>query len=232
VYRYTLAAVENAVANSTFMMGSLFWRMSNFLYGMQQDTYDVQVRRAWGLLAGGMRGRGRGTGPALRLGRGLLGRGGAWAAPVVGCCPCNSLTPPAHPARSPASSPRLLTPASSPASDPHPPQLTDSTFNYVSNHARVMKQKTNSRPPRPECKLGCWVGKPDAAGNTCTNQPNVCAAWWADFGGVGTQDPAWRSSEKAMAQQINSGRLMVFPTKGACCRPGSGAFDAGCTAAE
>jgi hypothetical protein len=45
VYRYTLAAVENAVSNSTFMMGSLFWRLSNFLYGMQQDTYDVQVGR-------------------------------------------------------------------------------------------------------------------------------------------------------------------------------------------
>jgi hypothetical protein len=96
-----------------------------------------------------------------------------------------------------------------------------------------MKQKTNSRPPRPDCGLGCWIGKQDAsAGNTCVNQPNVCAAWWADFGSVGVQDPLWKSSEKAMAQQINAGRLPVFPTKGACCRPGSGAYDAGCTVAK
>lgn len=52
VYQATYAAADQAVSNSSYYMGTLFWRQGYFLYNTNQDTYDVLVSggagKSWG----------------------------------------------------------------------------------------------------------------------------------------------------------------------------------------
>jgi hypothetical protein len=43
VYQATFSAANQAVSNSSFYMGTLFWRQGYFLYNTNQDMYDVLV---------------------------------------------------------------------------------------------------------------------------------------------------------------------------------------------
>lgn len=35
----------------------------------------------------------------------------------------------------------------------------DSTWGIITDHAGVLRERRVATPPRPECKLGCWVPK-------------------------------------------------------------------------
>jgi hypothetical protein len=87
-----------------------------------------------------------------------------------------------------------------------------------------MKRKLNSRPPRPECKLGAWFGTLDQATNEC-NCTNVPATAEAFYKPTANTEPV----AKKLADDLKAGKDLVFPTKAACCKAGTGAFPEGCS---
>ena len=45
---------------------------------------------------------------------------------------------------------------------------TDSTFRYLAAHAHMLRRIQNSRAPRADCKLGCWLALDASADRTST----------------------------------------------------------------
>ena len=94
----------------------------------------------------------------------------------------------------------------------------------IQDHAEFMKRKLNSVPPRPGCKLGAWFGTLDQTTNerNCANVPAAATAFY-------TPTAANDNVAIKLAQDLKAGKALVFPTKAACCKPGTGAFPEGCS---
>ncbi|GMH44902.1 hypothetical protein BSKO_12859 [Bryopsis sp. KO-2023] len=86
----------------------------------------------------------------------------------------------------------------------------DSTFQYVLRHTGFVNAMTNSQPPGQSCASECWVPNDSGWTRDCKHMPEVCAAFWDN-------------------KNHKSEGLKVYPTKSACCRPGQGAFEEGCS---
>lgn len=110
------------------------------------------------------------------------------------------------------------------ATGPYGVMEQDSTMRVIQDHAEFMKRKLNSVPPRPGCKLGAWFGTLDQATNE-RNCANVPAAATAFYSPTANSDPV----AKKLAEDLKAGKALVFPTKAACCKPGTGAFPEGCS---
>lgn len=104
---------------------------------------------------------------------------------------------------------------------------TDSTMSVIQDHAEYMKRKMNSVPPRPECGLGAWFGTLDqqTGERNCANVPAAAAAFYGKS--TNTDDVGAK-----LADDLKAGKALVFPTKAACCKPGTGAFPEGCSTAS
>eukprot|EP00803_Ostreobium_quekettii_P003958 evm.model.scf_299.3 EVM.evm.TU.scf_299.3 scf_299:18512-30111(+) len=93
----------------------------------------------------------------------------------------------------------------------------DSTFKFVKQDAQFVKRLTNSRPPRKECSLGCWVKHEGKwGGRQCVDRGGECDSLLE--GGSGDRGGA-----------VDATGTQVFPTKEACCDPDRGAFSNGCS---
>jgi len=108
---------------------------------------------------------------------------------------------------------------------PYGVEESDSTMRIIQDHAEFMKRKMNSMPPKPECGLGAWFGTLDqqTGERNCANVPSA---------GVAYYNPKANSDEVGarLAADLRAGKALVFPTKGACCKSGTGAFPEGCSA--
>lgn len=97
----------------------------------------------------------------------------------------------------------------------------------IQDHAEFMKRRMNSVPSRPECGLGAWFGTLDQASGerSCANVPSAAEAYYkpkANGDEVGAK----------LAKDLRDGKALVFPTKAACCKAGTGAFPEGCSGAS
>eukprot|EP00879_Flechtneria_rotunda_P001870 GHRR01002041.1.p1 GENE.GHRR01002041.1~~GHRR01002041.1.p1 ORF type:complete len:609 (+),score=135.21 GHRR01002041.1:246-2072(+) len=110
------------------------------------------------------------------------------------------------------------------ARGPYGVENDDPTMQIIQDHAEYLKRKMNSQPPRPECGLGAWFGTLDqqTGERNCANVPAAAAAYHnsaANTDAIGTK----------LAEDLKAGRALVFPTKAACCKAGTGAFAEGCS---
>lgn len=100
----------------------------------------------------------------------------------------------------------------------------DSTMQIIQDHAEFMKRKMNSVPPRPECGLGSWFGTLDqqTGERNCADVPAAATSFY---------NPANNTDDVGakLASDLKDGKALVFATKGACCKPGTGAFPEGCS---
>lgn len=111
------------------------------------------------------------------------------------------------------------------ARGPYGVDESDSTMAVIQDHSEFMKRKMNSIPPRPECNLGAWFGTLDqqTGERNCANVPAAATAYYA-------KAPAKADDiGSKLADDLKAGKALVFPTKAACCKPGTGAFPEGCT---
>jgi hypothetical protein len=98
----------------------------------------------------------------------------------------------------------------------------DTTMNIVTKNADFVKRLMNSRPPRPACNIGAWFPVDSGATRTCVNSPDAAAAYYSAV-------PSNNATVADLVTKLKAGQLLVFPTKAACCKPGTGFWDAGCT---
>ncbi|KIZ05301.1 Mannan endo-1,4-beta-mannosidase 2 [Monoraphidium neglectum] len=108
---------------------------------------------------------------------------------------------------------------------------TDTTMAYVREHAQYMKRKLNSVPPRPACGLGAWFGayNTDTQERSCVNRVKAAEAFYALASGGPLAAGAFTEEDMKLAQALRAKSTLVFPTEGACCKPGTGAHETGCT---
>jgi mannan endo-1,4-beta-mannosidase len=129
---------------------------------------------------------------------------------------------------------------------PYGVSASDSTTNVIRDHARRLNRLMNQVPPRPGCSysnatdpaaepapLGVWF--PNPATRTCVNLPEAGLAWHTLHGpeasaAPGSAGDAYGFSAAAveMADALEAGKTLAFPSEGACCR---GAFADGCAGA-
>lgn len=102
---------------------------------------------------------------------------------------------------------------------------TDSTMSIIQDHAEYMKRKMNSVPPKPGCGLGAWFGTLDqqTGDRNCANVPAAATAFYSP------KDANKDDIGAKLADDLKAGKALVFPTKAACCKPGTGAFPEGCS---
>jgi len=132
---------------------------------------------------------------------------------------------------------------------PYGISASDSTTGVIRDHARRLNRLMNQVPPRPGCSyrdatttattdgassspapapLGVWF--PDPASKACVNVPEAGLAWHtlhgpdaAPAGAAG--DYGFSAAASELADALEAGKTLAFPTEGACCR---GAFADGC----
>lgn len=114
----------------------------------------------------------------------------------------------------------------------------DSTFGTIQRHAAKVRQKAAARPPRPECRLGCWVKRKSALVRGCEHKPHICAEYW-DSADVAEYTTAAAAGSRRGQNETHPGvhlsmppaqpGLEVYPTEAACCHAGLGAFVNGCS---
>eukprot|EP00803_Ostreobium_quekettii_P000277 evm.model.scf_996.1 EVM.evm.TU.scf_996.1 scf_996:6145-15734(-) len=107
----------------------------------------------------------------------------------------------------------------------------DSTFQFVQRNAQYVSRLVNSRPPRAECSLGCWVPQEGVWGSRkCVNAGGVCDAYWA-VNTDKTENVAnlLDTEVHSEGKYVSLGGLQVFATREACCHAGRGAFGDGCS---
>lgn len=113
--------------------------------------------------------------------------------------------------------------------------VDDTTMAYVKEHAQFMKRKLNSVPPRPDCGLGAWFGafNTDTQERSCVNRPDAAKAYYALGNATANAAVAQFGAEDVkLAQALRAKSTLVFPTRAACCKPGTGAHEQGCTVQE
>ncbi|GBF87864.1 mannan endo-1,4-beta-mannosidase [Raphidocelis subcapitata] len=108
---------------------------------------------------------------------------------------------------------------------------TDTTMAYIREHAQFMKRKLNSVPPRPTCGLGAWFGafNTDTQERSCVNRPKAAEAFFAISNGTTLAAGAFAEEDLKLAQALRAKSTLVFPTSAACCKPGTGAHEEGCS---
>lgn len=129
------------------------------------------------------------------------------------------------------------------AKAPYGVSASDSTTEVIRDHARRLNRLMNQVPPRPGCSysnssdpasapapLGVWF--PDPASKACVNVPEAGLAWHtihgpdADAQAAGSAaDYGFSAAASELADALEAGKTLAFPTEGACCR---GAFAGGC----
>lgn len=85
-------------------------------------------------------------------------------------------------------------------------------------------------PQRPACGLGAWFGafNTDTQERSCVSRPKAAEAYYALAGGA-VASGAFSEEDMKLAQALRAKSTLVFPTEAACCKPGTGAHEQGCT---
>ncbi len=88
-------------------------------------------------------------------------------------------------------------------------------------------------PPhqRPECGLGAWFGafNTDTQERSCVNRPKAGEAYYQLQSGAAPAAGAFADEDLKLAQALRAKSTLVFATEAACCKPGTGAHEEGCS---
>jgi hypothetical protein len=127
--------------------------------------------------------------------------------------------------------------------EPYGVSAQDSTTTVIRDHARRLNRLMNQVPPRPGCSysnvtdaaaepapLGVWF--PDPETKQCVNNPEAGLAWHTIHGPEASAPPGsdaqafgFSAVASALADSLEAGKTLAFPSEAACCR---GAFPDGC----
>lgn len=91
------------------------------------------------------------------------------------------------------------------------------------------------RAQRPECGLGAWFGafNTDTEERSCVDRADAAKAYYALGNSTNAAAVAGFADEDVkLAQALRAKSTLVFATRAACCKPGTGAHEQGCTVQE